>query len=74
MDPITPVAQLLETFGPWAVVVILGYAYVRKDRQLHDLHERVLAIAEDQTETNAKVGSTLDGLKEVIKAGQQRSR
>lgn len=68
MDPITPVAQLLETFGPWAVVTLIGLAYWKKDRQLHELHERVLAIAEEQSENTARMESALLGLKEVISA------
>ena len=67
MDPLPSAAQFLEAFGPYAIVVFLGWAYWQKDKQIHELHERVLSMAEEQTETSAKMESALNGLKEVIR-------
>ncbi len=68
MDPLTNLAQFMESFGPYAMLILLGWGYLRKDKQLQKSNERNAELLADQIEINAKVEAAINSLKDLIKA------
>jgi hypothetical protein len=58
--------KALETFGPYAIVVFLGIAYIRKDKQYSDLMNKVTTLIEQKTIADIKLESAMSGLRDVI--------
>lgn len=58
--------KLLESFGPYAIVVFLGFAYWKKDRQHIELMSKMSSIIEEKTISDTKLESALSGLRDVI--------
>jgi hypothetical protein len=74
MEPsgVFDIAEVLKVTGPYGIVAVLGWAFWRvnekKDRELKDLHETVVKMAEAQTAAITKVEAALVALKEAIRA------
>lgn len=58
--------RALETFGPYAIVVFLGIAYMRKDKQYSELTAKVTTLIEQKTIADTKLESAISGLRDVI--------
>ena len=73
---IQPVAEWLAATAPWGALVVVGYAFwkinERKDKQLIDMHERLIAISETQILAISKVESALQALKSAIEGLARR--
>ncbi|MCP4673959.1 MAG: hypothetical protein GY854_00250 [Deltaproteobacteria bacterium] len=71
-----PIAEYLAATAPWGALVFLGWAFWRlnqaKDKQLIDMHERLIAIAENQVSAIVKVESALQALKSAIEGLARR--
>ena len=72
MDPTeySTLAQFLAASGPYGLVAILALAYwklsQKKDRQMHELFDRVVKLSEAQTAAITKMEAALVALKEAI--------
>ena len=69
----TEIIKALDVFGPWAVLVFLSIAYIRKDRQLiksiernDKLAEKLLLVIENKTVSDTRLESALTGLRDII--------
>ena len=76
MDPID-VMKSLQLYGPWAITVLVGIAYTRKDKQINkeredrdthnkDLMSQLLSVIESNTVANTKLESAIDKIAETI--------
>ena len=67
---ISTVAEILSASGPYGFVAILGAAYWRlsqkRDREMRELFDRVVTLAEAQTAAITKMESALVALRETI--------
>ena len=67
---ISTVAEILSATGPYGFLAILGAAYwklsQKKDREMRELFDRVLTLAEAQTAAITKMESALVALREII--------
>lgn len=70
MDSITAITSFLTASGPYGLVAVLGVAFwrlsERKDAELRALYERIVQLAEGQTQAITKVESALVALKAAI--------
>ena len=62
----TSAIELLEAYGLYAIIVFLGIAYWRKDKQYIELAQHVMKVIEEKTRTDTKLESALTGLRDVI--------
>jgi len=67
-DIVTAWVQALAAGGPYAIAVILGLAFVWRDKQLRHLYDRIIEMTEAQTKAASDLESALQGLKIVIEA------
>jgi len=67
MDAVKAI-QFLETYGLYAIIVFLGIAYWRKDKQYSELLQNLVGLIEEKTKTDTKLESALNGLRDVIMA------
>jgi hypothetical protein len=80
MDPsgLAMIADVLKATGPYGLVAVLGWAFWRinekKDRELKLLSQKVVAMAEAQTEAIVKVETALLALKKAIEDLANRGR
>ena len=58
--------NLLEIYGPYAIVVFLGIGYWRKDKQYTELLQHMVKLIEEKTKTDTKLESAMNGLRDVI--------
>jgi len=58
--------KVLETYGPYAIIVFLAMAYWRKDKQYSELLQHLVKLIEEKTKTDTKLESALNGLRDVI--------
>jgi len=67
---LTSIADFLKATGPYGLVAVLGWAFWRtnekKDRELKELSQKVVSMAEAQTAAITKVEAALVALKEAI--------
>ena len=56
----------LETGGPYAIIVFLGIAYYRKDKQYSELMMDMMDVIDKNTSSNTKLETTLSNLRDVI--------
>ncbi len=77
MDPWTAAAKFLQTFGPYAILVFLGWWHWhkdkeheaekrRRDKEIRELSEQIIGLVAEQTAGTVKFEAALTGLKEVI--------
>jgi len=70
MDNIAAIANILEATSPFGFIALLAWGFWRvndrKDKQLTAMHERLISIAEKQTEAMAKMESALVSLRSAI--------
>lgn len=66
MEMFKTAVDLLQTSGPYAIVVFLAYAYWRKDQQLSELYRELIGIVEGQTSAATKMEAALLGLRDVV--------
>ena len=73
---IKPIAEWLAATAPWGALVVVSYAFwrinERKDKQLIDMHERLIAISEAQTSAISKMEIALQALKSAIEGLARR--
>jgi len=80
MDPsgLATIAEVLKASGPYGLVAVLGWAFWRinekKDRELKALSQKVVAMAQAQTEAIVKVESALLALKSAIEDLANRNK
>ena len=65
-DIITTVIKLLEEGGPWAIVVFISWAYLRKDKECKSIYKDITEITKEQTLAIQKFTTTIEHLREVI--------
>lgn len=58
--------EALQSFGPYAIVVFLGIAYWRKDKQITDLMDKLSKLIQDKTVADTKLELALTGLRDVV--------
>ncbi|KKL17618.1 hypothetical protein LCGC14_2483740 [marine sediment metagenome] len=63
---ITEAIQSIEIFGPYAIIVFLGIAYWKKDKQNTELIIGMSKLIQDKTVSDVKLESALMGLRDVI--------
>lgn len=68
MEVIKSAVDLLQTGGPYAIVVFLAVAYYRKDQQLTNLYRELIGMVEGQTSAATKMESALVGLRDAFNA------
>ena len=73
---VKPVADWLAATAPWGCLVFVSWAFwrinERKDKQLVDMHERLILIADKQTSAIVKVEAALQALKSAIEGLARR--
>lgn len=64
------ISEILANTAPWGFIALLAWGFwrinERKDKQLVDMHQRLIAIAEAQTHATAKMESALVALRTAI--------
>ena len=68
MEMFKTAVELLQTSGPYAILVFLGYAYWHKDQQLSTLYRELIGMIESQTQASTKMEAALLGLRDIIQA------
>jgi hypothetical protein len=70
VNTIETLAALLTATGPFGVVGILSWAYwrlsERKDRELRNLYDRLIRLAETQTAAVVKLDAALVSIKDIV--------
>ncbi len=61
------VVTVLQTGGPWAIMVIVGAMYWKKDQYINRLHQMILDGSIKQTEAMLAMKTAIDGLKDLLK-------
>lgn len=74
MELFASTVGILQTGGPYAIVVFLGWAYFKKDSQLTSLYRELITLVESQATSATKMESALLSLKDVINTIAQRSQ
>lgn len=72
MDPAS-ISELIKLGLPGIVILALGTAYLRKDKQLADINEKRIAESRETIKAIEQSTNTLESLVEVLKdrkAGQ----
>ncbi len=73
---IKPVAEWLAATAPWGFVALLSWGFWKinqqKDKQLVDMHEQLIAIADKQVTAIVKMESALQALKSAIEGLARR--
>ncbi|MCP4680352.1 MAG: hypothetical protein GY854_33670 [Deltaproteobacteria bacterium] len=73
---VKPVAEWLAATAPWGFVALLSWGFWRinqqKDKQLIDMHERLIDIAETQVGATVRMESALQALKSAIEGLARR--
>lgn len=74
--PFSAFAEMLSATGPYGLVSVLAWAFWRvnekKDRELKDLGQKVVAMAEAQTTAVLKVEAALVALRQAIEEMRHR--
>ena len=60
------IIQILEVGGPWAVVVFLGWGYVRKDRECREAYKSIQELAIEQTGALIHMETAIEALKDAL--------
>jgi len=66
MDALALAAEFLREAGPWGLVVFLGWAYWRKDRDNRDLAMQIVKLVEANSASFTKLESTITNLKDFV--------
>ncbi len=73
---VKPVAEWLAATAPWGALVFVSMAFWRlnqaKDKQLIDMHERLIDIAKTQVAATEKMEAALQALKSAIEGLARR--
>ena len=67
---ISSISELLANTAPWGFVALLAWGFwrinERKDKQLVDMHQRLITLAEAQISATVKMESALVSLRTAI--------
>jgi hypothetical protein len=63
---VTEAIKILEIFGPYAIIVFLAIAYLKKDKQNTELMNGMAKLIQEKTVADTKLESALNGLRDVI--------
>ena len=59
-------AEAFQSMGPYFVVIVLGYAYWKREAYVKELHQQMMEISREQVETITKMDAAVTGLKEAV--------
>lgn len=68
MESLAKATELLDSYGPWALVVFLGVAVYVKDRQYRQLIDQLIGLVKDNVEASGKMEAAVTSLKDLIQA------
>lgn len=63
---ISEAINLLKASGPYGIIVLLGIGYIRKDKQLEAMMDKLVILTEAKTQADLKLTTAIDGLKDMI--------
>ena len=66
VDEFAQVISLLQTSGPFAILVFLGYAYWKQNSYIQKLHSQILESSIANVQAMTEMSKAIDGLKDAL--------
>ncbi len=69
VELVTDLSQALQTGGPWALLVVMGIAYWRKDQSIRELHRshraEIIELLQSQRKESAEAVAAVTLMKDT---------
>jgi len=69
---ISSLAELMSASGPYGLLALISIFFWRKDKEIKEMHERLLETSERQTIAMIKVEAALQALRTAIELIRNR--
>lgn len=66
-EALRALSEAAKDGGPYAVIIVLAWAYWKKDNQVNQLHQSILTSSVKNVETFGAFKAAFESLAEVIK-------
>ncbi len=66
VESLVAAAEALKALGPYFLVVVIGYAYWKREAYVKELHQQNLALSKEHVETTAAMTNAITHLKDAV--------
>lgn len=66
MDALIAAAGALQSFGPYFLVVVLGYAYWQREAYVKELHKQNLSLSQEHIKASAEMTHAITNLIDAV--------